>query len=172
MGDDMRTPAAGECVASHHARSTWCVTMAELFKMSIEVGRNARAAWCGVITVADVVADPSLKLQLVAGAQGADALVTSAHVSELTSPSDWLRGGELLMTVGLLLPMTRPDCQAYLSECAAAGVAAVALGLGRGLPYQDCPPALREAAEDVGVPLLMVPDETPFIAVTKWVFET
>src|SRR3954447_12364453 len=155
MGDDMRTPAAGECVASHHARSTWCVTMAELFKMSIEVGRNARAAWCGVITVADVVADSSLKLQLVAGAQGADALVTSAHVSELTSPADWLQGGELLMTVGLLLPMEMADCRAYMSECAAAGVAALALGLGHGLPYQECPAALRAAAEEAGVPLLI-----------------
>jgi purine catabolism regulator len=125
-----------------------------------------------MITVGDVVADETLNLQVVAGADGLGREVTSAHVSELTSPSDWLRGGELLMTVGLLLPMTRPECQAYLSECAAAGVAAVALGLGHGLPYQDCPVALREAAEDVGVPLLMVPDETPFIAVTKWVFET
>ena len=98
--------------------------------------------------------------------------MTSAHVSELTSPGDWLHGGELLMTVGLLLPMQLPDCRAYVSECAAAGVAALALGLGHGLPYQDCPEALRIAAEESGVPLLMVPDETPFIAVTKWVFET
>ena len=98
--------------------------------------------------------------------------VTSAHVSELTSPGDWLRGGELLMTVGLLLPMTLPECRAYVSECAAAGVAGLALGLGHGLPYQECPDALRIAAQEVGVPLLMVPDETPFIAVTKWVFET
>src|ERR1700712_5861460 len=98
-----------------------------------------------MITVGDVVADETLNLQVVAGADGLGREVTSAHVSELTSPSDWLRGGELLMTVGLLLPMTRPECQAYLSECAAAGVAAVALGLGHGLPYQDCSVALREA---------------------------
>jgi purine catabolism regulatory family protein/PucR-like helix-turn-helix protein len=125
-----------------------------------------------VITVGDVVADTTLNLQVVAGAEGLRREVTSAHVSELTSPGDWLRGGELLMTVGLLLPMTGPACHAYLSECAAAGVAGVALGLGHGLPYQDCPTALRKAAEGVGVPLLTVPDETPFIAVTKWVFET
>jgi len=98
--------------------------------------------------------------------------VTSAHVSELTSPGDWLRGGELLMTVGLLLPMRLPDCRAYVSECATAGVAALALGLGHGLPYQECPEPLRRAARESGVPLLTVPDETPFIAVTKWVFET
>ncbi len=125
-----------------------------------------------MITIGDVVADPVLNLQVVAGAHGLDAEVTSAHVSELTSPSDWLRGGELLMTVGLLLPMTHEDCRAYLAECATAGVAGVALGLGHGLPYQHCPEPLLTAAREVGVPLLMVPDETPFIAVTKWVFET
>jgi purine catabolism regulator len=125
-----------------------------------------------VIRLGDLVADRSLNLQLVAGDGGLDREVTSAHVSELTSPGDWLHGGELLMTVGLLLPMKSAECRAYLSECAAAGVAGVALGLGHGLPYQDCPPVLRDAAEAVGVPLLMVPDETPFIAVTEWVFET
>lgn len=125
-----------------------------------------------MITVGDVVADRSLNLHLMAGVDGLGAEVTSAHVSELTSPGDWLRGGELLMTVGLLLPMELSECRAYVSECAAAGVAGLALGLGHGLPYQECPDALRTAADEAGVPLLMVPDETPFIAVTKWVFES
>jgi purine catabolism regulator len=125
-----------------------------------------------MITVADVVADPALNLTIVAGAGGAHRAVTSAHVSELTSPGDWLRGGELLMTVGLLLPMRLPECRAYVSECAEAGVAALALGLGHGLPYQACPEPLRIAAQERGVPLLTVPDETPFIAITTWVFTT
>jgi PucR family transcriptional regulator, purine catabolism regulatory protein len=121
-----------------------------------------------MITVADVAHEPSLNLQVVAGAGGLQREVRSAHVSELTAPGDWLRGGELLMTVGPLLPMRLPECRAYLSECAAAGVAALALGLGHGLPYQDCPAPLRIAAEESGVPLMMVPDETPFIAVTRF----
>jgi purine catabolism regulator len=125
-----------------------------------------------MITIGDVLADAALNLQLVSGGDYLDREVTSALVSELTSPGDWLRGGELLMTVGLLLPMTMDDCRAYLTECANAGVAAVALGLGHGLPHEECPEALRVAAMEVDVPLLMVPDETPFIAVTKWVFET
>jgi PucR family transcriptional regulator, purine catabolism regulatory protein len=124
-----------------------------------------------MITVADVVADQTLKLQVVTGVDHLDREVTSAHVSELTSPGDWLRGGELLMTVGLLLPMNLDDCQAYLAECEQAGVSAIAIGLGHNLPYQDCPEPLRIAAQQCEVPLLTVPDETPFIAVTKWVFD-
>jgi PucR family transcriptional regulator, purine catabolism regulatory protein len=125
-----------------------------------------------MITIGDVVADRALNLHLAAGDDGLSNEVTSAQVSELTSPGDWLHGGELLMTVGLLLPMRLPECRAYVAECAAAGVAGIALGLGHGLPYKECPEALRIAAEERAVPLLMVPDETPFIAITKWVFAT
>ncbi|OYN80660.1 PucR family transcriptional regulator [Mycolicibacterium sphagni] len=125
-----------------------------------------------MLTVADVVGEPSLNLTVVTGPDQLMREVRSAHVCELTSPADWLRGGELLMTVGLLLPMRLADCRAYMSECAAAGVAALALGLGHGLPYHDCPEPLMRAAQESGVALLTVPDETPFIAVTKWVFET
>ncbi|MDT5391496.1 MAG: hypothetical protein QOE04_5137 [Mycobacterium sp.] len=146
--------------------------MAEMFNSSIKVGRNVQSRQRRMITIGDVVADRSLNLQVTASAGGLANQVTSAHVSELTSPGDWLRGGELLMTVGLLLPMKLPECRAYISECAAAGVAGIALGLGHGLPYQECPDALRTAAEELAVPLLMVPDETPFIAITKWVFAT
>jgi purine catabolism regulator len=123
-----------------------------------------------MITVADVAAAPALNLSIASGVDLIDREVSSAHVSELTSPGDWLRGGELLMTVGLLLPMQVTECRAYMTECAQAGVAALALGLGHGLPYQSCPESLRVAAQESGVPLLTVPDETPFIAVTKWVF--
>ena len=146
--------------------------MTKMFNSSIKVGRNVQYRWCRMITIGDVVADRSLNLEVVAGGDGLSNVVTSAHVSELTSPGDWLHGGELLMTVGLLLPMKLPECRAYISECAAAGVSGIALGLGHGLPYQECPDALRTAAEELAVPLLVVPDETPFIAVTKWVFAT
>ena len=97
-----------------------------------------------MITVGDVVADQSLNLQVVAGADGLGREVTSAHVSELTSPGDWLRGGELLMTVGLLLPMTRAGVPRLPRPSAPRPASrASRSGLGHGLPYQECPDALR-----------------------------
>ena len=47
---------------------------------------------------------------------------------------------------------------------------AVALGLGAVLPHQCAPPRLITAADELGMPLLTVPDPVPFIAVTKAVF--
>ncbi|MGW9428124.1 PucR family transcriptional regulator [Streptomyces decoyicus] len=97
--------------------------------------------------------------------------IEAATVSDLPTPGKWLQGGELLMTIGLLLPMEPAACRAYVRDAAEGGAACLALGLGQGLPYQEAPQPLVAAAEEAGLPLLTVPDEVPFIAVTKAVFD-
>ena len=65
----------------------------------------------------------------------------------------------------------RPGARgSYLAELDAAGVQAVGLGLGADLPHQRAPVRLVTAADEIGMPLLTVPDPVPFIAVTKAVF--
>ncbi|GCE41482.1 PucR family transcriptional regulator [Rhodococcus sp. USK10] len=123
-----------------------------------------------MITVQDVLSAPTLRLTSMSGTAGVNNPITAAHVSELTRPRDWLQGGELLMTVGLMLPMTESGCRDYVRDCVAGGVAALCLGLGHGLPYQAPPAPLVEAAREFGVPLLIAPDSVPFIAITKWIF--
>lgn len=97
--------------------------------------------------------------------------VEAATVSDLPAPGKWLQGGELLMTIGLLLPREPAACRAYVRDVAEGGAACLALGLGQGLPYQEAPEPLVRAAEEAGLPLLTVPDGVPFIAVTKAVFD-
>jgi purine catabolism regulator len=123
-----------------------------------------------MLTVAELTANAELGLKLVAGHSGADREIEAAAVSELAHPSPWLQGGELLLTIGLLLPGTTDGCRSYLAELDEAGVRAVGLGLGAELPHQRAPARLITAADDVGMPLLTVPDPVPFIAVTKAVF--
>ena len=123
-----------------------------------------------MLTVTELVADPDLGLELVAGRGGADREIEAAAVSELAHPGPWLQGGELLLTIGLLLPGTVDGCRSYLAELDAAGVRAVGLGLGADLPHQGAPARLVAAADEIGMPLLTVPDPVPFIAVTKAVF--
>ena len=84
-----------------------------------------------MLTVAELVTDPELGLQLVGGRVGADREIEAAAVSELADPGPWLQGGELLLTIGLLLPGTLDGCRSYLAGLDAAGVRAVGLGLGR-----------------------------------------
>src|SRR5258707_11287155 len=83
-----------------------------------------------MLTVAELVGDPELGLELVAGAGGAGREIEAAAVSELANPGPWLQGGELLLTIGLLLPQTTDGCRSYLAGLDTAGVQAVGLGLG------------------------------------------
>ncbi|MGW1993020.1 PucR family transcriptional regulator [Embleya sp. NPDC001921] len=138
---------------------------------SAPTGRSVMPDFSGALRIADLVALPDLRLAVAAGAEHLDRRVEAAHVSELLTPGHWLQGGELLMTIGLLLPMTDAACAAYVRDVAGAGACALVLGLGRELPHQSAPEPLIRAARAAGLPLLTVPDEVPFIAVTKAVFE-
>ncbi|TDD96831.1 PucR family transcriptional regulator [Actinomadura rubrisoli] len=121
-------------------------------------------------TVEDLLAVRELQLSLVAGAGGRRQAIEAAHVSELLRPGEWLQGGELLMTTGLVLPVDPASCRAFVQDVVDGGAAALALGLGHGQPHRHPPATLVEAAEEAGLPLLTVPDQVPFIAVTKAVF--
>jgi purine catabolism regulator len=113
----------------------------------------------------DVVALPDLGLTVLAGATALDRPVRWVAVSELEDPAPFLEGGELLLTTGMRLPTKAVACSAYVGRLVAAEVAA--LGLGVGLSHAEVPPALVAAADAQGLPLVRVPEQTPFIAVTK-----
>ncbi len=71
-------------------------------------------------TVAELLDDGSLGLQLVAGRAAVDREIEAAAVSELAHPGPWLQGGELLLTIGLLLPDSTDGCRSYLSASSTA----------------------------------------------------
>ena len=115
-----------------------------------------------MLALRDLAAD--LDVRLVAGASGLGRVVRWAHSSELEDPTPWLSGGELLLTTGL--PLDGPASQReYVRRLDAAGVAG--LGLGLGFAFAEVPAPLREAADAAGLPVLAIPYEMPFIAVTE-----
>jgi purine catabolism regulator len=103
-----------------------------------------------------------LRLPLLAGAEGLDRAVSWVHGTELVDPTPFLEGGELLLTTGLAV---RRGFGAYVDRLAGVGV--VGLGFGTGLSHAAVPPGLVAAAARAGLPLLEVPRETPFIALSK-----
>ncbi|WP_433274733.1 PucR family transcriptional regulator [Actinosynnema sp. CS-041913] len=92
---------------------------------------------------------------------GLDRPVAWVHSTELADPTPFLEGGELLLTTGIALGPYRP----YVRRLAGAG--AVGLGFGTGLSHTRVPAGLVDAARDEGFPLVEVPREVPFIAITK-----
>ncbi|GAB4098366.1 PucR family transcriptional regulator [Sinomonas halotolerans] len=100
--------------------------------------------------------------------------LTGVHVSELEDPTVFLDGGELLLTVGLqfvgLEAAARAEAvRAYVARLVAGRVAALGLGLGSG--HAMVPDELRQACADAGLPLLTVPRESPFLAVSRAYWE-
>jgi PucR family transcriptional regulator, purine catabolism regulatory protein len=115
----------------------------------------------------ELLDDPGLGLEVVAGHAGVEARgpVRWAHISDAPDPTPWLEGGELLLTTGLGVK-DDPDLQRRLiAALARRGV--VAVGFGVGVALDDVPTAMREACDDLDLPLVTVPYEVPFIAVTR-----
>ncbi|MEO5575884.1 MAG: PucR family transcriptional regulator ligand-binding domain-containing protein [Gaiellaceae bacterium] len=118
-----------------------------------------------MLTVREIVNLPGLGLELAAGAAGADNPIRWVHVSELPDPTQWLEGGELLITTGLGIgELSRPQRE-YVRRLASHGLAGLAFGIGFG--WAEPPEALADEAEQLDFPLLTVPYEVPFIALTK-----
>ncbi|MFE9093086.1 PucR family transcriptional regulator ligand-binding domain-containing protein [Streptomyces sp. NPDC007264] len=91
--------------------------------------------------------------------------VTGVHVSELTDPTPYLSGGELLLTTGMGLTGQTAQARAYAARLARHGIAG--LGLGLGPVHTSVPDTLVEACAAAGLPLLSVPGPTPFLAVAR-----
>jgi purine catabolism regulator len=117
------------------------------------------------LTVESLIAE--LGLTLVSGLQSAQAHVRWVHSTELTDPTPWLKGGELLLTMGIQLdgPKTQRELIERLVDHEIAG-----LGFGTGFTHKRLPAALVTAARKHSFPLFEVPYELPFIAITERAF--
>jgi purine catabolism regulator len=108
-----------------------------------------------------------LGLELAAGAEQADRRIRWVHISELEDPTQWLNGGELLLTTGIQLTSAAHQ-RAFVKRLDAAGLAG--LGLGTGFEHKRLPKALVDEARERRFPLFEVPYEMPFIAITERAF--
>ncbi|MDX3102883.1 PucR family transcriptional regulator [Nonomuraea angiospora] len=115
------------------------------------------------LTVAQAMTLPGMRMRLLAGRAGLSRVVRWAHVSELADPVPWLRGGELVMTIGLGLPGDPAGRQAYVERLSGAGCAGLAFALGEAVTA--VPEEVLAAADLQGLPVLEI--LTPFIAVTE-----
>ncbi|NKZ08803.1 PucR family transcriptional regulator [Actinomadura latina] len=119
-------------------------------------------------TVRQLLAVERFRLRLVAGENGLDRPLRWAHSTELRDPGPHLRGHEIVLTVGASLG--DPGACAAFAESVKAGRAS-AIGYGVGDVTAEAPAELCQACERLGLPLLEVPAEVPFVGFTEFFAE-
>jgi len=128
------------------------------------------------VTLNALVRQSSLGLVVLTAREALNREVSWVHTSELVDPTPYLEGGELLLSVGMWLgagpAAGRSDgghVTAYVDRLVRAGV--VGLGFGVGLTHAAVPPPLVDAAASRGLPIIAIPENTPFIAISRIVWE-
>ncbi|MGN9763409.1 PucR family transcriptional regulator [Streptomyces sp. SD31] len=120
------------------------------------------------LTVADVLALPVLAAgqpQVVTGVAHLERPVGWVHITELTDPASFLKGGELVLTTGMPLPDDVPGVRRYVDELADVGAAALVIELVRR--YHRPPDALVDACRLRGLPLVTLAKDVNFLEVTQ-----
>ncbi|MDX1871595.1 PucR family transcriptional regulator [Mycolicibacterium sp. 120266] len=95
-----------------------------------------------------------------------DRPISWAHTTELRDPSRYLRGGELVCTVGISL-QTPQDCVDFVGALGTAGASGLCFGIGD--VHDAVPDALVAACRRQGLALLVAPPAVPFAALSRFV---
>ncbi|KUO17398.1 PucR family transcriptional regulator [Streptomyces dysideae] len=120
------------------------------------------------VTVADVLALPVLAAgqpQVVTGVPHLGRPVRWVHITELTDPASFLKGGELVLTTGMPLPEDVAGVRRYVDELADIEAAALVIELVRR--YHRPPDALVDACRLRGLPLVTLARDVNFLEVTQ-----
>jgi purine catabolism regulator len=118
-----------------------------------------------MITVQDILDIPELNLRLLAGGKAVGNPVRWVHIADIPDPTQWLKGGELLLTTGYGLAGSKERMAAGLRRLIDHNLSG--LGVGTGFSFEEVPRELIEIAEENNFPLFEIPYNIPFIAITE-----
>ncbi|HEY7489285.1 MAG TPA: PucR family transcriptional regulator [Streptosporangiaceae bacterium] len=113
----------------------------------------------------DLLDAGELPLTLLTGAEALDRPIRWVYTTDLPDPGRYLTGSELVLT-GLMWRTGPADSRRFVDVLATAGVTALGAGDAR---YGSIPADLVDACRVRGLPLLEVPAEISFGAVTELV---
>lgn len=120
------------------------------------------------ITVARALELPALRRGLPEVLTGAEELgrpVRWVHAGETPTIAALLKGGELLLTTGIGLGTRADQQRAFVRTLAERGIAALVVELGSR--FAALPAAVVDTASSLGLPLVQLHREVPFVAVTE-----
>jgi purine catabolism regulator len=121
-------------------------------------------------TVREVLALPAVRdgaPAVRAGAENLDRGVRWTHVAEVADVARLLRGGELLLTTGVLLPSDEAGLADWVRGLGEAGVTGVLVEVGRR--FDRLPDSMVAAAAPSGLVLVELAHEVRFATITEQV---
>lgn len=114
-----------------------------------------------MIRLSELLAQRELGLRAIAGVEDAAQVeLRGAEVCELPDPRPWLDSGAMLLTTGVALGHGAHQQRLLVERTAQARAAAI--GFSIGLVHAEVPDPVREACDQLGLPLVTIPAATPF----------
>jgi purine catabolism regulator len=132
---------------------------------SVASAGNPGAPGSAGVTLSELVGVPEFRLTCATGGTDLQRQVRWAHTTELLDPSQYLRGGELVCTVGTSL-VTEQACRRFVAAVVQAGCCGICFGSGD--VHEGVPRGLVSACETVGLPLLVAPLGVPFMEISEY----
>jgi Purine catabolism regulatory protein-like family len=119
------------------------------------------------LTVAQLAANPVLRLRLLLDDGNPERRVRGIHTSDLEHPARYVLPGELLLTNGIWLSQVQAD--EWVGEARNAGV--IGIGFGITAEYPAVPGSVLEACRSARLALVEVPEDLPFSVIGECVTE-
>jgi purine catabolism regulator len=120
------------------------------------------------LTIRELATAGGLGLELVAGHAGIDRAIEAVYIGDLEDPTPWMVGGSLLLTTGPRFEEDPSSAARLVELLRQSGMVGVGVAI---MPHVRTIPAEMVAAADrEQLPLLRVPEGTPFREITSYVF--
>src|SRR5690606_6088282 len=87
------------------------------------------------------------------------------HIVDIPDILPWVRPGQFLLTTGYAWPREDAQQRDLVHSLADQGLAGIGLAVPRF--FEHCPPAFRDEADRLNLPLLEIPWEIPFAQITE-----
>ena len=123
--------------------------------------------------IRDLIIDTSLDVELLtpSSPEMLDRPVRAVVATESLAPAAYLEPDTLVLTTGMALEASDEwALELYVDGLVSARAAALAFGVSRH--HMRVPPALRNAANVRGLPVLVVPEDLPFLRMQQTVMQT
>lgn len=118
--------------------------------------------------IRQLLKNEALDLRLAAGARGTTNEIRWFAITEVDDVTRWVDGGELLLMTGLNITGQEEQQRRYIRNVHDSGISGLAFGTG--IRHKTIPDPMIDEADKVGLPILEVPYEVPFIRITRAIF--